>query len=204
MRFTRHFRCVIFNVDYRIKFFYFTCEYVIALWEYEIISKPNRVKMLNLLHSSVCGSSDNVNTANANDSHFLSENLQQNGNLKSKHFDEKMKIEHIASVDKIAYIKIRDDVISAPPPIKPEVNCRTKFQKFFLQKYPDFFRHYCLCMHRKIEPNDLNNVSSLADDKYGANSFLFNRTPIIPITDDPKTYVHFVADLFIIAVFLII
>lgn len=149
--------------------------------------------MLNLLHSSVCGS-DSVNTVNANGSHFLNENLQQNGNLKSEHFDENMKIEHIASVDKVAYIKIRDEISAPPPPLKPEVHHRTKFQKFFLQKYPDFFRHYCLCMHRKIEPNDLNNVSSLADDKYGANSFLYNRTPIIPITTDPKTYVHLNVD----------
>lgn len=145
--------------------------------------------MLNLLHSGVCGN-ENVTTVKKADAHFLSKNLQQNGNLRSEDFDENMKIEQITSGNKIAFIKIRDEMPS-PTSVKTELHRRTQNQRYFFQRYPDFFRQYCVCLHRKIEPDDLNTVSSLADDKYGANSFLLNRTPIIPITVDPTTYVIF-------------
>lgn len=144
--------------------------------------------MLNLLQSNICGSNNANNTTNVNDSHFLGKNLQQNGQLKSEQFEENMKIEHVTSGNRIAFIKIRDDVPSATS-VKHENQNRTNFHKFFLQKYPNFFRQYCLCMHRKVEPDDLNTVPYLADDVYKTNSFLLNRTPIIPITVDPKTYV---------------
>lgn len=146
--------------------------------------------MINLLHSGVCGS-ESVTTVNGANSHFLSKNLQQNGKFQSENFEENMKIEQITSGNRIAFIKIRDEIPS-PTSVKTELNRRAQHQnKYFFQKYPDFFRQYCMCLHSKIEPDDLNTVSSLADDKYGANGFLLNRTPIIPITVDPNTYVIF-------------
>lgn len=148
--------------------------------------------MLNLLQSNICGrNSENNDTANGNDNHFLNKNLQQNGNLRSEQFEENMKIEQITSGDRIAFIKIGDNVPTSATSQKNENNKRTKFQQFFALNYPDFFRQYCFCMHRKIEPDDLDTVSTLSDDKYGANSFLLNRTPIIPITVDPTKYVIF-------------
>lgn len=146
--------------------------------------------MLNLLQTNICGSNSASNSAkNRNDNHFLNKNLQQNGHLRSEQFEENMKIEHITSGNQIAFIKIRDNLTSATS-VKNENKKRTKFQQFFAENYPDFFHHYCPCMQRKIEPDDLNTVSTLADDKYGANSFLLNRTPIIPITVDPKKYIY--------------
>lgn len=142
--------------------------------------------MLNLIQTNMCGG-NNTNAANETESHYLSSNLQQNGNLRTEQFEESMKIEQITSGDRIAYIKISDDVVVSPTSAKSELENRR--HRYFLQKYPDFFRHYCLCLHRKVEPDDLNTVSRLVDDKY--NGFLLNRTPIIPITVDPKKYVIF-------------
>lgn len=139
--------------------------------------------MLHLLQTNICRENSTSNSRN------LSENLQRNGNLRT---EERVKIEHITNDDRIAYIKIGDDMTSAKS-VKSKPHKQTIFHKYFFQKYPDFFRHYCLCLHRKIEPDDddPNTVTILSDDKYGANSFLLNRTPIIPITIDPKKYVIF-------------
>lgn len=148
--------------------------------------------MLNLLQSGVCGN-ESVTTVNGGaNAHFLTKNLQHNEKLRSDQYDETMKIEQMTNGDRIAFIKIRDDLPS-PTSAKTELHRRTQNQRYFFQKYPDFFRQYCMCLHRKIEPNpdDLNSESSSTDDKYGANGFLLNRTPIIPITVDPQAYVSF-------------
>lgn len=152
--------------------------------------------MLNLLQTSVCGS-ESASTANRNNNtHFLNKNLQRNGNLRSANFEENIKIEQISSGDQIAYIKIRDQ-ISSPPVVKPPYTRRTLFQKFFLQSYPQFFRHYCMCMHGKIEPDDPNSMSGRENghynNKYGANSFLLNHTQIIPITVHPTKYEYVIS-----------
>lgn len=150
--------------------------------------------MLNLLQSNMCGGNNhNTNSANGNDSHYsISSYPQQNNNSRTERVDENMKIEHSTSGDRIAFIKIPHEMTSSTSVTTSELHNRRQFHKYFLQKYPDFFRQYCMCLHRKIEPDDLNTVSCIVDDKYGANSFLFNRTPIIPITVDPKKYVIFV------------
>lgn len=155
--------------------------------------------MLNLLQSSVCGN-ESVSVANGNNNtHFLSKNLQRNGNLRSENFEENIKIEQITSGDQIAFIKIRDQV-PLPPIVKPQYDRRTQFQKLFLQSYPDFFLQYCLCIHKKVEPDDPNSVSGLANgehnDKYGANSFLLNHTQIIPITVHPTKYEYVILSSF--------
>lgn len=155
-----------------------------------ISTKTTLNKMLNLLQSNMCGG-NSTNSATVNDSHYLSRNLQRSGDLRTEQFEESIKIEQITSGDGIAYIKIRDDVGSATS-VKSELHNRTQFQRKFLHKYPAFLRHYCMCLHRKIEPSDdLNSVSCLTEDKYGANGFLLNRTPIIPITAYPTKYVIF-------------
>lgn len=145
--------------------------------------------MLNLLHSNMCGG-NSTNSANVNDSHYLNSNLQRSGDLRTEQFDDRLKIEQITTGDRIAFIKIRDDMASATS-VKSELHKRNQFHEYFLHKYPNFLRHYCMCLHRKIEPDDLNTVSCLAEDKFGANSFLLNRTPIIPITVYPTKYVIF-------------
>lgn len=146
--------------------------------------------MLNLLQSGVCGS-ESVNAANGNNAHFLNRNLQSNGNLRTENFEENLKIEQITTGDKIAYIKIRDEVPSAPA-IKSEMRRQSQLSRIFQQNYPDFFRNYCMCMHSKVEPDDLNTVSVLTNgtynDKYGTNSFLLNHTQIIPVTVHPPKY----------------
>lgn len=163
----------------------------------------NCIKMINLLQSNVCGrarisSAETIkNNNNMKKSSFLSQNLQQNGNLKSEKFDETMKIEQISSGDQIAFIKIQDD-LSSPSPIKPaqKFQRQTSFQKFFMQFSPDFVGQYCLCMHRKVEPDDPISVHNHQhhtnddhyNDKYAANSFLLSPTSIIPITVVPQTY----------------
>lgn len=160
--------------------------------------------MINLLQSNVCGratrSAPNNNDSNNNNpkrSSFLSQNLQQNGNLTSEKFDETMKIDEISSGDQIAYIKIEDD-LSSPSPVKPaKFQRQTQFQKFFMQFYPDFVHQYCLCMHRKVQPDDLitahnNHHHHSSDDhysdKYAANNFLLSHNSIIPITVVPQKY----------------
>ena len=144
--------------------------------------------MINLLQSNMCGGS-RTNSATVHDSHYLSRNLQRNGDFRTEQFDERIKIEQITNGDRIAYIKIRDDMPPSAASVKSDLHNRTKFH--FLHKYPNFLRQYCMCLNRKIEPDDLNTVSSIVDDKYGANSFLLNRTPIIPITSYPTKYVIF-------------
>lgn len=57
---------------------------------------------------------------------------------------------------------------------------RNHFLRIF-HKYPDFFHTYCMCLHQKIEPNDLNGIE--------LKSSSVNSTPIIPITVDPTVYV---------------
>lgn len=141
--------------------------------------------MLNLLQSNMCGG-NSANTPNVNDSHYLSKNLQRNGDLRTDEFEESIKIEQITSDNRVAFIKIRDDVASATS-IKNELHHRNQFHNF-LYKY---LRHYCMCLHRKVEPDDLNTVSCLAEDTYGVTGFLLNRTPIIPITVYPTKYVIF-------------
>lgn len=165
--------------------------------------------MINLLQSNVCGRAtrsapNNNNDNNNNDtnaskkSSFLSQNLQQNGNLNSEKFDETMKIDEISSGDQIAFIKIQDD-LSSPSPIKAakQFQRQTQFQKFFMKFYPDFVGQYCLCMHRKVQPDDLITVHNYHhhhtsddhySDKYAANSFLLSHTSIIPITVVPQKY----------------
>lgn len=143
--------------------------------------------MLNLLQSGMCGSeSGNAPADNGNSAHFFNRNLQRSSDLKSQ---QSAKVEHIAGENDIAYIRIRDEV-SSPTPAKMELQKRTHFQRLFKHKYPDFLRHYCMCLHNKIEPDDLNTAPTTTDDIYGANSFLLNRTPIIPITVDPTKYVQ--------------
>lgn len=167
--------------------------------------------MINLLQSNVCGrarvnsapnnnnnNDDNNSNNNMKKSSFLSQNLQQNGNLNSDKFDETMKIEQISSGDQIAFIRIQDD-LSSPSPIKAsqKFQRQTSFQKFFTQFYPDFIGQYCLCMHRKVEPDDLISVHNHQyqhmnddhyNDKYAANSLLLSPTTIIPITVVPTKY----------------
>lgn len=169
------------------------------------IEQTKKIKMINLLQTNIRGSANtsvannnnNNNTTNTkNTSHFLSQNLQQNGNLKSDKFEKTMKIEEISSGDQIAFIKIQDELSSSSSsPIKPsKFQHRTQFQKFFMQFYSDFFRQYCMCMHKKVEPDDLVSVHNHThnddhyNDKYAANSFLLSHTSIIPITVVPKKY----------------
>lgn len=160
--------------------------------------------MINLLQSNVCGratrsapnNTDNNNN-NPKKSSFLSQNLQQNGNLTSEKFDETMKIDEISSGDQIAFIKIEDG-LSSPSPTKPaKFQRQTSFQKFFMQFYPDFVHQYCLCRHRKVQPDDLITVHNHHhhhssddhySDKYAANNFLLSHTSIIPITVVPQKY----------------
>lgn len=153
-------------------------------------------KMLNLLQSRVSGVSESVNQLNGNNAHFLNRNLQNNGNFRTEHFDEHLTIEQITNGDKIAYIKIQDDIQSTPT-IKSNVRRRSQFQRFFQHKYPDFFRQYCMCMHAKVEPDDLNTVSGITNDnytdKYDNNSFLLNHTQIIPITVHPPKYEYVIS-----------
>lgn len=156
--------------------------------------------MINLLQSSACGRTDVGEANNTKNAQFLGQNLQKNANLKSEKLEDTMKIEHISCGDQIAFIKIQDDLSSASPIKKraSDFHRRTQFQKFFMELYPDFMRHYCLCMQRKVEPNDPINMNSHHRDhynddhynnhKYAANSFLLSHTSIIPITVVPKKY----------------
>lgn len=167
--------------------------------------------MINLLQSNVCGRAsrsepeNNDTNNNAKKSSFLSQNLQQNGNLNSEKFDETMKIDDISSGDQIAFIKIQDDLLASPSPIKPahKFQRQTQFQRFFMQFYPDFFRQYCSCMHRKVQPDDLITVHSFHNhhssddhygDKYAANrNFLLSPSSIIPITVVPQKYEYVIS-----------
>lgn len=148
--------------------------------------------MINLLQSNVCGSADVSAARNINNTHFLGRNLQTNATLTSEKFQETMKIEQISSGDQIAFIKIQDDLSSTSPRKPPKFRRQTQFQKFFVQHYPDFFRHYCMCLHTKVQPDDPITVTNQTDghynEKYAANSFLLSHTSIIPITVVPKKY----------------
>lgn len=148
--------------------------------------------MINLLQPIVCGSADISAAKSINNSYILKQNLQKNEIIKSEKFQETMKIEQISSGDQIAFIKIQDG-LSSPSPLKPpKFQRQTQFQKFFMQYYPDFFHQYCMCMHTKVEPDDLITATNHTDDhyneKYAANSFLLSHTSIIPITVVPKKF----------------
>lgn len=136
--------------------------------------------MLNVVNTSVC-SGDIVNMSNRSASNRTNGSATNNNNVQN--FNENLKTENKLNGERhVVFKKPENDATSASS------TQRAHFQRFFLQKYPDFLRNYCMCLYRKIEPDDLNDTSDAAADKYSNNGYL-SRTPIIPITVDPNMYV---------------
>lgn len=150
--------------------------------------------MLNLLQSNICGRANRSPEKSTENSQIPNRNLRISDNLNSDNFEETMKIEQISSGDQIAFIKIQDDLSSPTQPHKPsKFQRQSSFQTFFMQVYPNFFRQYCMCMHKKVEPDDLitvtdHHIDDHYNDKYAANSFYLSHASIIPITVVPKKY----------------
>lgn len=138
--------------------------------------------MLNLLQSSLCGS-DTVNVINRIPMNRKNQNVHKN---KTRNFEENIKMES----DQISVIVLKT---SPTPAINPVSNRRSSFQKFFLQNYPEFFKNYCLCLNRKIEPDDPIEVVDAASKTFESNNYNNNystRNTIIPITVALKMYVE--------------
>lgn len=136
--------------------------------------------MLNLLHSGVCGNS--VNPLDRNSSFISHGDLPNNNNvnnyyLKERgngHFDRNIKFQ-----EPISIIKISESASNQNKQLKELSN----------KKNSGFFRDYCLCMYKRVDPDDENDSS---DEKYepNDNEFSINRTSAIPITIDPRMYVN--------------
>lgn len=137
--------------------------------------------MLNLLQSSLCGS-DTVNVINRNSVNPKNQNVQHNSN---RNFEENIKMES----DQISVIVLKGSPTPAINPVLTQTsNRRSSFQKFFLQNYPEFFKNYCLCLNRKIEPDDPIEVIDPASKTLESNNYS-TRNTIIPITMALKMYV---------------
>lgn len=134
--------------------------------------------MLSLLHSSFCGS-DSVNVANRISLNLRNKNFQQNDYSNNNgNFEENIKMEN----DRISVIMLKSPPLPPINPIQPRPSHRrSSFQKLFSKNYPDFFRNYCLCINRKIEPDDPIEIIDPASSKYETDNNP-NHTPIIPIT----------------------
>lgn len=139
--------------------------------------------MLNLLQSSLCGS-DTVNVINRIAVNTKTQNVMQHNN--NRNFEENIKMES----DQISVIALKS---SPTPQINPVFrktsNRRSSFQKFFLQNYPEFFKNYCSCLNRKIEPDDPIEVIDAANKTFESNNNYSTRNTIIPITVALKMYV---------------
>lgn len=123
----------------------------------------------------------NVNRSTSDMTNNLSKNI-------SKHsFNESINVRNIFNIEHQMMSKRLDEQVSAEPASTTLPNQRAHFQSF-LQKYPSFLRNYCMCLHRRIDPDDTNEPSITVGNKCISEEQ--NQTPIIiPITVDPKTYV---------------
>lgn len=139
--------------------------------------------MLNLLQSSLCGS-DTVNVINRMSVNPKNQNVQHNSN---RNYEKNIKMES----DQISVILLKGSPTPAINPVLTQTsNRRSSFQKFFLQNYPEFFKNYCLCLNRKIEPDDQIEVIGPASKTFESNNNYSNRNTIIPITVPLKMYVE--------------
>lgn len=148
----------------------------------------NKNEMLNLLQSSLCGS-DSVVNRNAS---IIKNGIHSHNNNLNNNFDQNIKMEN----DRISVITLKC------PPLPP-INSipsqtpsrRSSFPNFFSQKYPDFFKNYCLCINRKIEPDDTLIETNEHEHAQSTNSKIENvinyqnHTSIVPITVALKMYV---------------
>lgn len=82
--------------------------------------------------------------------------------------------------DRISVIELRETV--------PNGQQLNEMKKNPVKKVPSFFQNYCLCLNRKVEPEDVNGWTA---NKFEAeNDLNLNpSTTIIPITIDPNMYV---------------
>lgn len=140
--------------------------------------------MLNLLQSSLCGS-DTVNVINRISVNPKNQNVVQHNN--NRNFEENIKMDS----DKISVIVLKSSPTPAiNPALRKASNRRSSFQKFFLQNYPEFLKNYCLCLNRKIEPDDPIEVVDAASKTFASNNNNYStRNTIIPITVALKMYV---------------
>lgn len=132
--------------------------------------------MLNLLHSSLCGS-DRISVNPKN------QNVQHNNN---RNFEKNIKMES----DHISVIVLKSSPMPAINPVLTQASNRySSFQKFFLRNYTEFFKNYCLCLNRKIEPDDPIEVVDPASKTFESNNNYSTRNTVIPITVALKMYV---------------
>lgn len=138
--------------------------------------------MLNLLQSSFCGS-DTMNIINRILVNPKNQNVQHNNN---RNFDENIKMES----DRISVIVLKSSPTRKIIPVLTQTsNRRSSLQKFFLQNYSEFFKNYCLCLNRKIEPDDQIEVVDQGSKTFESNNNYATRNTIIPITVALKMYV---------------
>lgn len=83
--------------------------------------------------------------------------------------------------ERISVIELRET-----PPNSHQLN---ETNKKPVKKVPSFFQNYCLCLNRKVEPEDVNEWTA---NKFEAENDLNLKpsTTIIPITIDPNMYVR--------------
>lgn len=138
--------------------------------------------MLNLLQSSLCGS-DGVNIINRISVFPKNQNVQQNSN---RNFRENIKMES----DQISVIVLKGSPTPAINPILAQTSDRrSSFQKFFLKNYPEFFKNYCLCLHRKVEPDDPIEVIDPARKAFESVNNHLAKNTVIPTTVALEMYV---------------
>lgn len=138
--------------------------------------------MLSLLQSSLCGS-DTVNIINRISVNAKNQNVQHNNN---RNFGENIKMES----DQISVIVMKSSPTRTINPVLTQTSNRcSSLQKFFLQNYSEFFKNYCLCLNRKIEPDDPIEVVDQGSKTFESNNNYAARNTIIPITVALRMYV---------------